>query len=201
MTERFLRAKHWQLFSYAVALPLAVAAVTVSVLFSFSGKESGIAALRIPLSVSVVVLMLVLYKCIWLGWLWTLAFGVRERMPVFFEADTERLRMIFLVPSAYLIIVFIAVFYGSFYTMGASKEFPMSSLFVIPLHLFSTVCVGYCMYMAAKTMKGVELGAEPEFADFREEFFLAGLFPVGVWLLQPKLNRIAESMELADADY
>ena len=63
---------------------------------------------------------------------------------------------------------------------------------IIPLHLFSMFCIFYCLYFVAKTFKTVELQREVSFSDFAGEFFLFWFFPIGIWIVQPKINKMIE---------
>jgi len=65
--------------------------------------------------------------------------------------------------------------------------------FIIPIHLFSMFCIFYCMYFIAKEFKSVEVQKPVTFSDFAGEFFLLWFFPVGIWILQPRINKIFQS--------
>jgi bacteriorhodopsin len=60
------------------------------------------------------------------------------------------------------------------------------------IHLFSMFCIFYVLYFAAKTFKTVELQREVRFSEFAGEFFMLWIFPIGVWILQPKINKMVE---------
>lgn len=62
------------------------------------------------------------------------------------------------------------------------------------MHLFSMFCLFYCLYFVAKTIKTAELQKETSFGDFAGEFFLIWFYPIGIWFIQPKINRIAKSL-------
>ncbi|WP_101311729.1 hypothetical protein [Labilibaculum manganireducens] len=63
---------------------------------------------------------------------------------------------------------------------------------IVPLHLFSMFCIFYCLYFVAKTFKTVELQREVSFFDFAGEFFMIWFFPIGIWIVQPKVNKMIE---------
>ena len=66
---------------------------------------------------------------------------------------------------------------------------------IIPLHLFAMFCIFYAMYFVAKTIKTVELQREVQFSDFVGEFFLIWFYAIGIWILQPKINKMMEEEE------
>lgn len=63
---------------------------------------------------------------------------------------------------------------------------------IVPLHLLSMFGIFYSMYFTAKTLKTVELQREVVFNDFAGEFFLLWFNFVGVWILQPRINKLVE---------
>lgn len=63
---------------------------------------------------------------------------------------------------------------------------------IVPLHLFSMFCIFYSLYFVAKTFKTVELQREVSFSDFVGEFFLIWFYPIGIWFIQPKINKMIE---------
>ena len=63
---------------------------------------------------------------------------------------------------------------------------------IVPLHLFSMFCIFYSLYFVAKTFKTVELQREVNFSDFAGEFFMIWFYPIGIWIVQPKINKMIE---------
>jgi hypothetical protein len=61
---------------------------------------------------------------------------------------------------------------------------------IVPLHLFSMFCIFYCLYFNAKALKIVEWQRPVTFSDFAGEFFLIWFFPIGIWIIQPRINRL-----------
>jgi len=59
-------------------------------------------------------------------------------------------------------------------------------------------CLFYCLYFVAKTLKTVELQREVSFNDFIAEFFLTWFFPIGVWILQPRINKMIKEYDNKD---
>jgi len=48
----------------------------------------------------------------------------------------------------------------------------------------------YCLYFNAKALKTAELQKPLTFSDFAGEFFLLWFFPIGIWILQPRINKL-----------
>jgi hypothetical protein len=67
-------------------------------------------------------------------------------------------------------------------------------------HFLSIFCIFYCIYFVAKTIKTVELQRAVKFKDFVGEFFLVWFFPIGVWILQPTINKLEGGMDYDEFD-
>jgi len=46
------------------------------------------------------------------------------------------------------------------------------------------------MYIIARTIKTAELQRATRFDDFKGKFFLIMFFPIGIWFIQPRINKI-----------
>ncbi|GAP73105.1 hypothetical protein SAMD00024442_6_77 [Candidatus Symbiothrix dinenymphae] len=68
-------------------------------------------------------------------------------------------------------------------------QFAMSYL-LICLYVCSAFCIFYCFYFIAKALKTAELQRPVKFRDFAQEFFLIWILPVGIWIIQPRINQL-----------
>ena len=77
---------------------------------------------------------------------------------------------------------------------GAIENVPGSNpaifALIIPFHLFAMFCIFYCLYFVSKVFKTVELQRKVAFSDFAGEFFMIWFFIVGIWIIQPKINKM-----------
>jgi len=140
--------------------------------------------------------MLILYVGTLFGWQWSVAIGLQKKIPAGIIMKVTKFKIFFFFPLVY--IVLISVFIG-FIMSGhvLQNGAPDPSIFyffpiILPLHLFSMFCIFYCIYFVAKTIKTVELQREVTFNDFVAEFFLVWFHFIGIWILQPKINKMAE---------
>jgi hypothetical protein len=106
----------------------------------------------------------------------------------------------FFIPLIYIILIFgfIGFAFGGILENGQQPSGGMIGRLVgiiVPLHLFSMFCIFYCLYFVSKTFKTVELQREVSFSDFAGEFFMIWFFPIGVWIVQPKINKMIENNE------
>jgi hypothetical protein len=54
------------------------------------------------------------------------------------------------------------------------------------------------LYFTAKTLKSAEMQREAHFSDYIGDFFLLWFYPVGIWFIQPRINRIVQENQHTD---
>lgn len=191
----FLKAKHWQLFLLIFGIPfvfqITLMLLTISQLFASINPDPTVMFKFmnfIPFIILIPTLAL-------FGWLWSIGMGFQNKIPVNVKLKVKRFKLFFFIPFLYILIL-ISVF--SFVLLNAISLNPNPNLGLIallfavifPLHLFSIFCIFYTFYFIAKTIKTVELQRDVVFADFMGEFFMLWFYPVGIWILQPKINKL-----------
>ena len=96
----------------------------------------------------------------------------------------------------------VALIYPPFYLVFFIATFQSSSpgLFglIIPLHLFALVCIFYLLYFVSKSLVLAERGKPASFYDYAGPFFLLWFFPVGIWIVQPRVNRLYSERKNAE---
>jgi hypothetical protein len=192
----FLRAKHWQLFLLTFGIPLLAEIIFMSYIFS--------QLITHPNTVTNVSLVFNYFKFFpfimllfmggLLGWQWSVAIGMQKLVPDGVKMKVGKFKIFFFVPVVYLTLLMIFIFFVFPMDFSNPNDFVPGFLIgfaiIMPVHLFSMFCLFYCIYFVSKTLKTVELQKEVVFADFALEFFLVWFFPIGVWILQPKINKI-----------
>lgn len=63
-------------------------------------------------------------------------------------------------------------------------------MLVLPLHLLSIAAIFYALFTAARTLKSVELRRPAGFGEYLVDLLLLWFFPVGLWLIQPRVQRL-----------
>ena len=51
------------------------------------------------------------------------------------------------------------------------------------------------MFFPGKTLKTLELGKEATFGQYFSYFLLMIFWPIGIWFIQPKLNKIIKAAD------
>jgi hypothetical protein len=178
-----LKIKHWQLFLILFGLPFGFQIIFIS---SMIGGHSDFLFnyfIFFPF-------LMVLYIAIFFGWFWSIAVGLQYKVPADVKMKVGRFKIFFFTPLIYILFIVGFMFIG----FGTGHQ-PHPGIFalIVPLHLFSMFCMFHNLYFVSKTIKTIELQREVIFSDFAGEFFLIWFFPIGIWFIQPKLNKFAEN--------
>lgn len=188
MIEKFLKAKHWQVFLLTFGLPFVLQIFTMSWIFSSVFEaENPDPAQMLPM-ISIFPLLGLVFIAIQFSWNWSVVMGLDRIIPPEYRLNLRAFRVFFFIPMIYALIFSLSFLF----LMNDTYPNPIFLLVVIPVHLFSMFCIVYCSYIVAKSIRTAEEGQTVHFSDYVAEFFMLWFFPIGVWLLQPRINQLAE---------
>lgn len=199
LTERFLKAKHWQLFLLTFGIPMIFQFIMMAMIFANIGKDANPDPSFITNYFIILPIMMIVFSFVFFGWFWAIAIGLQSKVPANVKMKTKKFKIFFFIPMTYMLLISlsigIAMRGGQHYENGDNLGL-MGGLvaFIVPIHLFSMFCIFYSLYFVAKTFKTVELQRETAFSDFAGEFFMIWFYPIGIWIIQPKVNKMAEGV-------
>lgn len=187
--ERFLKAKHWQIFLLICGIPFLVQILFMPIMF-FSNDFT--------LLMKFTPMILILFMLGFFGWFWAIAIGLQSKIPSDIKSNVTKFKIFFTIPIVYIIAIFESMSFGFDNIFFGDQVLNTKAIGIIiglvfPLHFLSMFCIFYCLYFVAKTCKTVELQKRVTFADFAGEFFLFWFFPIGVWIVQPKINKMVDT--------
>lgn len=197
MIEKFLRAKHWQLFLLIFGIPMVFQFVMMGSMMSNIGTEINPDPNVMFNYMPLFLIIMILFMGIFFGWFWSIAIGLQNKVPKNVKMKVKRFKIFFFIPMVYMLLINLFVGVTISGIMEGSSE-PNGVLIgslvaiIIPLHLFSMFCIIYSLYFVAKTFKTVELQREVHFSDFIGEIFMIWFYPIGIWIIQPKINKMIE---------
>lgn len=134
------------------------------------------------------------------GWLWSIAIGFQQQIPENIKMKINRFRIFFFIPLIYIVLISfgISILLNNLPDFIEKNSQPNMGIIgglmiiLVPLHLFSMFCIFHTLYFVAKTYKTVELQRETTFSDFVGEFLMLWFYPIGIWIIQPKINSIVD---------
>lgn len=186
MINKLLKAKHWQIFFLTCGIPFIFQIfITQSMISGFGNNENSGSEFILTYRVFFPIMM-ILFMATFFGWFWSIAIGLQKVIPDDLKLKVSRFKIFMVTPIVYMLF-FLSFFISPFVPGGIN---PIAFSVIIPLHLFSMFCIFYCMYFVAKTFKTAELLRKVSFGDFAGEFFMIWFFPIGIWVIQPKVNKM-----------
>lgn len=197
MIEKFLKAKHWQLFLLTFGIPMIFQFVMMGTMFASIGSGN-VPDLSLMFNYMMFLpIIMILFIGVFFGWFWSVVIGLQEIIPDEAKMKLTSFKILFFIPVVYMLLIsiFIGVSINGFVD---SSNKPSPSLIgglialIIPLHLFSMFCIFHTLFYVAKTFKTAELKRKVSFSDFAGEFFLIWFYPIGIWIVQPKINKMIE---------
>ena len=181
--EIYLKAKHWQIFTLLIGVPF-----VLQIIF--------IVNYGIDMMIALMPILTIIYIVIFFGWFWAIGTKLNSKLPSTVTLNLKLFKIFVAVPIIY---VFGISIYMSMVAMGliesdTSPIFAMNDIIkvIFPVHIFSMFCILYSMWFTAKTIKSIELQRAVSFSEFAGEFFLLWLFPIGIWIIQPRINKMVK---------
>lgn len=197
MIDKFLKAKHWQLFTLMFGIPILFQIALMSSIFLNIDSETNIDPFEMFDFMKYFSVIMAFYMGVFFAWYWSIAIGLQSKVPENVKMKTKKFKIFFFIPIFYLL--FILFFMGGIFSgvMQVASESDVGPIFgmvgvILPLHLLSMFGIFYSLYFVAKTFKTVELQKEVSFGDFAGEFFLLWFYIIGIWIIQPKINKMVE---------
>jgi hypothetical protein len=198
-----LHLKHWQLFLIMFAIPMVLYIAAFVLMFAsvMNASYSELSPFAIFIGCILVICWLI-SGCILIAWMFNVATGLYKKLPEGMGMKIKRFYFAFFFPMIYLAVILIAgsiLTYISVYSpeMLEGSEPPPYALAIIPVFLFvhftALACMFYQLYFIAKSLKSVELNKEAALSDYVAEFVLIWFSFIGVWFIQPRINKIFAS--------
>lgn len=225
MTDFFLKAKHWMLF-IPIALPtiLSYGAQAVygaelqqwSAEMQTSGGDFNFTPPDLydySAYVYGYLLLLLVSGITQLGWQWTMGNDLQDRVPEGTKLNQSAFQVTLAVSGLFLLMTCFAFYQGfDFVASNLSgwidnppeeeegMELAMTFLKWFGLYMvFGMIAFGcqiYNVIHVGKTLKSIELGRPAKGGEFAGYAILSYLLIIGVWILQPKVNRLVETGQM-----
>lgn len=171
---RFVRAKHWQIF---------ILFVVIFAVGELPAMGSFTSALQSPENSAEVLLLteiaLAVSACCYLLWLWSLG----SFLSTVVKPALRLKKGFFLFTIICSALYFIA-------SIALIQSLNPGKFVLLPLSLFGVFCGFANLYFVAEGLKLAETGERASFFACAGPFFLLWFFLIGVWFIQPRINRL-----------
>jgi hypothetical protein len=180
----FLKTKHWVLFVLATAVPFVIYAALIVTLITTQ---------NISMLFVCAFLMMAIILYVHFGWLYNVGINLHKLLPPEAGMNGRRFRIFFMIPLCYIIclsLFMVSIGIAAISKVSLPPTLAFSFILIIPLHFFSIFCIFHTMWFVAKCLKIVELWKPVSFGDYFVDFICIWFWPIGIWFLQPRINRI-----------
>lgn len=158
----FLKSKHWQLF-----LAFCSPSIAEFIMGGNWVEEN---------QMSWYMILNFLAGLTYLGWIWAVASRLRGSVP---PKHLILFQIAFVTTACYALVM------GYLIRQNPSVVFEF-----FWMHILAVVLLIYSMLFAARNLKTADLGREAQATDYFATFILILFFPLGIWFLQPTVNRL-----------
>ncbi len=205
MINFFLRLKHWQFFSFIFALPFVFYMYFILQMFRgismYENPEIGEVQYEMGRMFKMMPYLILPPLFVFYAWLWSVGVGLQESIHPEWRLKVNTFKTVLLIMGLGNLVLSFIIF-NSMSSLFANLEemvsgaalFPFDpSLMIIFIPLYILLFVGliYCLHFVAKTLKTAEYQREVKFSEFAGEFVLFWFYIIGIWILQPRINKIS----------
>ena len=183
-----LRLKHWQIFLLIVGVPFAVQFIQ-NIWILYSGKEM---EANYPSLLGLILIVPLLVYFLWIGEVGK-RFSKSEASP---PMKTRKFMLSLWVSG--LSNLFLLGYFWSYPLyldrVEGEEVIPITAIALIVFIALLTLF--HCLSFMAKAIVQLERGREITSSEFFSEFVMAAILPIGIWFLQPRINRLGKEKNL-----
>lgn len=176
------KLKHWQIFLLIVGMPVMLQLIQ-SIIF-ISSADGNAANYGNILGLLIILPLLIYY-----GWIGSVGSTFSQRntavnMPI------GRFRLSLWTSG--ICSVLLTVYFWTYpqYLQATDNEEAVPIMLVGVLVFVTLFTLFYCLSFMARGVVQLERNRRVSSSEFYSEFVMAVVFPIGIWLLQPRINRL-----------
>ena len=135
-----------------------------------------------------------IFQLVWFGifalWIYTIGTTAYQKLPAGHKVQIKYFRFSFLFVILWVAVV--SLFFDGAYNInqGNYQEFGNALWLILPLHFYTMWSIFYIFYFAAKMLVSSIEGKVVGFSKAFGYFFAFWFFPIGIWFIQPKAQRL-----------
>jgi hypothetical protein len=172
--------KSWQTFSLVFGFPLAAQFFLMFFIVDSNNPDPQAIFKIMPIFTFV-------FMVIFLSWFWGLGTGLNKYVAEEIRPSPNLFKFGLIYSGVYIILFLVVMMDFSNNNMIAE-----SIAIIFPLHMLSMVCMFYGLYFISKNLVMAERNNKVKFSSFSREFFLIWFLPIGIWFIQPRINKLYE---------
>lgn len=181
----FLRAKYWQFWLVLFAVFIVDYKLHKSAMVAGVLTAEDVSKLNFWRALFVTGSMLLIS-----GWYWSAGSFLHSIVPSSQRMRMRYFRFTFVLPPFYMLAIMV------------KTSIPVIAMFADShlMHYLAMFCMLYNMYFISKSLVLAETGQPAAFRGYFWDIFALLLFPIGIWCIQPRINRIYAQIRNGDRD-
>jgi len=124
------------------------------------------------------------------AWLYSIGKWANQYLPQDQQKNLVLFTLGFILPIVYLILLILLYLP----TLSPDSR-PQPPNWVFPLHMLSLAGIFYCIWFSAKQYMALLRKHDVDFLIFSNAFFLMWIFPLGIWIIQPSVNKLFDKLD------
>lgn len=184
----FLSAKHWQLFLLLAIAPLALIFILFGIeILSFKKYDYSVVSYHF---VDAFALLLLAFSALYFAWLGTIGIKFQRYLKEEQRINTTGFKITLSISFLYVLSIVLLIL---------ERNIIESLWFALKIFTYIAGFLNLInIYFAALVLNTVEKQKEQSFMDVLGDFFMFLLFPIGFWVIQPKVNSIIMKRRVLD---
>ena len=180
--ELLRKLKHWQVFLLVVGIPLVLQLIQ-NIIF-LSSADGNAADYGNSLGLLLILPLLVYY-----GWIGSVGSAYSQRNTAV-NMPLGRFRLS--LGTSVICSILLLVYFWAYpqYLRATDHEEAVPIILIGVLVFVALFTLFYCLSFMARATVQLERGRRVTSSEFYSEFVMAVVFPIGIWLLQPRINRL-----------
>ena len=174
----FLEWKSWKIFLFIIVIPFGVQSLLMNTLVSSTEINNEVVFTVMPL-------VMLVFMAVYLMWFWTLGVELNKMVPESDRPKVSRFKFGIRFTAIYMLL-FQAFIVST--TNGVSFDLAMPVIFI--LHMAAMYFMFYSIFFISKNLVTYENMVSGTSKSSKGTFLLLWFFPLGVWFLQPRINKI-----------
>jgi len=114
-------------------------------------------------------------------WIYSIGIESNRLLPVTMKMPLVKFKILLAYATGYAVVV-------ACYPLQAKMPY------ALPFHFIDMFCLFYLIYFVAKSIRSIELNRPAILSDWVLIFFGLLFYPIGVWFIQPKIQRIVQTV-------
>jgi len=134
------------------------------------------------------------FSALFFGWFWSCGLAANRSVPEAQRMSAKWFQAA--VTYALLYVPFYMIMFMLPNEDGTAGNLQLMAI-LFPLHLFAMFCMFYLMYFFATNLARAQNNGQPDASATVGYFFGLWFYPIGIWFIQPKINRLVAKDDIS----